>query len=354
MTTESERPAESTRTYREDIEDDQERVVPPERVSWGAIFAGTALALGLAMVLGMLGAAIGLEAFNPAEESDPLSGYGVGTGLWLGLQILVSLFVGGWVAGRLAGKPRGLDGTLNGAVVWALTLILGLLGVAGLTSAVVSGAVSAVETGAQAAGSAVGGVVSQVDPQVERSQAVGVIQRQGERLLSQTQKEELQPEELEQEARALEQLAIETGEDVARSPQQAEQIISQAISRTFSRLDGVVEDADREALVNILVARTEMNRQQAQRTVDQWATTYEDAISGIEEAAGDIGGTAETVAADVSDAAATALWWTLLASLLGLVAACVGGWLGSPKLEAWQQRRRRTYYGGRREPTTPG
>lgn len=338
---------------------DEERIILAARVSWGAIFAGSAMAMAVWFVLSMLGAAIGLSSFDPSQESNPLSGFGVGVGLWLALQIIIALFVGGWVAGRLAGKPRGLDGALNAGVVWALTVLLGVFGFAKFSASVVSGLGTVVSAGASVAVDAVGGVIDEVGqqtPEGARGRVVGNIQQQAQRMLRQTETRELQPEQLRQRAREIEDIARESAEDIAANPQQAQQELSQAINQAFASLDGVVDAVDRDALVNALVARTEMSRPEAQQTVDAWAKTYEEAVSGLQQTGEDIADSAQAVATDATDAIARALWWMLLGIALGLIAALAGGYLGSPSLETWrrhQRRRQRVVYAGRRGPTTP-
>lgn len=91
------------------------------RVSWGAIFAGTIVALAIQLALNVLGLGIGLGIVSPTEGVS--EGIGVGAGIWFLLSTLIALFFGGWVAGRMAGFPRKLTGTLHGLVVWALATL---------------------------------------------------------------------------------------------------------------------------------------------------------------------------------------------------------------------------------------
>ncbi|AWV88037.1 YrzE family protein [Bradymonas sediminis] len=336
-------------------EGEEERVVPPARASWGAIFAGTAMALAVWFMLSMLGAAVGLSSFDPAQDADPFSGFGVGMGLWLAVQIIVALFVGGWVSGRLAGKPRGLDGALNAGVVWALAFLLGIFGVTSFTSSLVSGVTSVVSKGASVAAGAVGGVIDEVGkqtPELQRGQIVSTIQREAQEMLRQTDSQALQPGQVEETAEDLKGIAGDTARDIAASPQDAQQELSQAINQAFGSLDGVVDAADRDAVVNVLAARTNMSRAEASETVDQWAQTYQEALAGLEEAGEEIAATAKSAAGDASDAVATVLWWSLLGIVLGLFAALAGGYIGSPRLEAWREReeiehrRHRVVYAG--------
>jgi hypothetical protein len=155
------------RDYDEEIKDEDERVIPPARVSWGAIFAGTAMALAVGFTLSLLGGAIGLQAMDFGQGADPLSGFGVGAGLWLAFQIVVALFVGGWVAGRLASKPKGIDGILNGTVVWAVAILLGLFGITTLAGNVIGGAATAVSQGVSLEPGAVEGAVEEATAEAE-------------------------------------------------------------------------------------------------------------------------------------------------------------------------------------------
>jgi hypothetical protein len=160
---------EDARDYDEEVQErHDERVIPPPRVSWGAIFAGTAMALAVAFVLSLLGTAIGLQSVDFGQGVDAFAGFGVGAGLWLAAQIIVALFVGGWVAGRLASKPKGLDGVLNGAVVWAVTILLGVFGFTALASNLVGGITTAVSQGVNIQPGATGGAIGQVAQEAQQ------------------------------------------------------------------------------------------------------------------------------------------------------------------------------------------
>src|SRR5512145_2814086 len=66
------------------------------KVSWGGIFAGVLVAVGLLFILGALGVAIGISAADPGQTEA--STLGAGAGIWTALSLLVALFVGGMVA----------------------------------------------------------------------------------------------------------------------------------------------------------------------------------------------------------------------------------------------------------------
>ncbi len=125
------------------------------RVSWGAIFAGTFIALGLMALLGMMGAAIGFRAIDP-QQSDAFNGIGIGAAIWWVITSIVALGIGGYAAGRLSGLPDKSAATAHGASVWGVVTIVTLWFATGTIGTVMNTAVGAVSTTAQAAASVVG------------------------------------------------------------------------------------------------------------------------------------------------------------------------------------------------------
>lgn len=97
------------------------------RLSWGAIFAGLFVAIGLHLVLSLLGVAIGLTAWSPSTSAGADAGdVATGVGIWAAIAALIALFVGGATTGRLAGILNRKDGMLHGVVLWALTTVVTL------------------------------------------------------------------------------------------------------------------------------------------------------------------------------------------------------------------------------------
>ena len=120
------------------------------RVSWGAIFAGAAVALVASVVLNMLGFGIGAVALDPAEAGQAQA-IGIAAGVWTILVSLVALFVGGWIAGRLSGTTRRFEGLLHGVVTWSLVTLAVLWLVTTALGTVVGGAFGAIAEAAPAA-----------------------------------------------------------------------------------------------------------------------------------------------------------------------------------------------------------
>ena len=105
-------------------------------VKWSPIWVGLLVAMGINLVLYILGLAIALSTASP--------GGGVAgeilqtTGIWSAIASLVALFVGGFLAGRLGVQTGLRNGILQGTMVWTLyviiSLLLGAFGLGGLVS----------------------------------------------------------------------------------------------------------------------------------------------------------------------------------------------------------------------------
>ncbi len=111
------------------------------RVHWGAVIAGALFALGVHIVLGLIGAALGLAA-APANSK----GLGVGAAIWALVTPFVATLCGAWLAIRLSGERESASGYVHGILVWCIGLIAGALFLTGTAA-----------TGAMSAGSAASG-----------------------------------------------------------------------------------------------------------------------------------------------------------------------------------------------------
>lgn len=92
------------------------------KVSWGGVFAGVLVAMGVSMLLAALGVAIGVSAVDPGS-TDP-SALGIGAAIWGGVQLLLALFIGGMVATRVGAIIDRTTGFFEGVLVWVVSLIL--------------------------------------------------------------------------------------------------------------------------------------------------------------------------------------------------------------------------------------
>lgn len=99
------------------------------RVSWGAILAGTLLALGVFFLLATLGSAVGLSA------SDRTNATNLSTGviIWAFVTTIAALFVGGLVTSLFTAGENKIEAVLSAIIVWALLgVVLLVLSAAGI------------------------------------------------------------------------------------------------------------------------------------------------------------------------------------------------------------------------------
>jgi hypothetical protein len=92
------------------------------QLRWSAIFAGTAVSIGVWTLLQVWGIGIDLAAIDSSHVND-LRGASIGAGLISLIAPIVAVFVAGVFAGWLANTiERGL-GAAHAFVVWALTVL---------------------------------------------------------------------------------------------------------------------------------------------------------------------------------------------------------------------------------------
>jgi hypothetical protein len=114
-------------------------VRPADRVRWSAIIAGLVTAIAVMVLLSVLGAAIGLTAFDQGESGRA---YGVAAGLWGIISAILAFFAGGYIAARTAGVFGRDNAILNGTMVWATTIPLSLWVLTGGAMRLMGGAAS--------------------------------------------------------------------------------------------------------------------------------------------------------------------------------------------------------------------
>jgi hypothetical protein len=301
---------------------------PPifKRVSWAAIFAGTFVALALSVLLWLLGTAIGLAAFDPRTPPGQAAVWGLG--IWGILVTMISLFCGGIVAAWLAAFPKWMDAMLHGLVVWGLTT----------TAAVLFGAFGATVF---AGGMAAMGPQLATGPQ-QQWFAVGDIWR-----------DENPRERVRDELKGL--LPTEDDWFVFETPEY------RYTERDVDMLVSQLEQGQRQQLLQILIRDGDMDRQQAQRRIEQWENVLHegretradrDRLFATPER--DMRRQRDPQQPTVTDreavnAATAAATWAFFALLLGACAAAVGGAIGRP-----QYMEDRIIQGGHPRYTPPG
>lgn len=101
------------------------RTVLINNISWGAVFAGVAVALVSQLLLNMLGLGIGAATLDPATSGSPsAAAFSIGAAIWWTLSGIVASFLGGHAAGRLSGRPKESTAGWHGLTTWAVTTIV--------------------------------------------------------------------------------------------------------------------------------------------------------------------------------------------------------------------------------------
>ena len=314
-----------------------QNVIPTaiKRVSWGAIFAGVTVALVTQLLLGVLGLAIGASTIDPLRENTPTNGLGIGAGIWFIVTGLLSLFAGGWTAGRLAGIHRPVDSSLHGVLTWGIATLVTFYLLTTAVGAIMGGAARALGQGAtmigQGAASASPALSDAIKGQMQES---GInwdsIKADAKTMLQQTGKPELQPDALANKAKDAGTDAQNTAKGTAENPQAAGDNMTELMNRVFNRTTDVANAADRDALVNVVAARTGKSKDDASKIVANWEQTYDQAKAKYEE----VKTQAAQKAREAGDATARgvthAATWTFLAMLGGLLASALGGYMSVP------------------------
>jgi hypothetical protein len=108
-----------------DYVDDLSANAAVNKISWGAVFAGVALALAVQFLLNLLGVGIGAAVLDPATTDNPDPGtFSIAGGLWFVVSGIVAAFAGGYLASRVSGRPSKTTGSYHGLTSWAVTTLV--------------------------------------------------------------------------------------------------------------------------------------------------------------------------------------------------------------------------------------
>ncbi|WP_109126456.1 hypothetical protein [Dyella sp. C11] len=245
------------------------------RMRWSAVFAGWFVATGIAILLYGAGIALGFSAFDPHNAQAAAKGLGVGTIIWMVLVWAASLFIGGLFSSWFDGRADDTMGSLHGITVWGLAITASALWLA-IT-------------------------IGQMSHEHERQRDGGT------------------PSGMSMEAVHNEPLAV-LRTDVHRT------LTTQRDTRGDSHADKDAEQALIGALLAghvdtaraILIAQTEMSSDAATARVTTWLPV--------------VNAASDTMRADadhIKQYAAAGMWALFLSGLVGLIAAALGGWMGS-------------------------
>lgn len=304
---------------------------PHATMRWGAIVSGWLVATGIASLMYVAGLAIGFSAFDPYNAAATAKGIGMGTVAWIVLTWGVSLLLGGMFASWFDGRNDQTVGALHGITVWGLSMAAsGLLLAVGLTQFVQGGA--AIVKGGATVGAAAAGMAA---PQMAaRGQsgpmddAVTGLQAQLTQRVAQTTARNAPGSSLAVPA---------TTAPAAASPAAVPQASAGDVRRAADQLDRPTMAAVATALMKgntenakaLLAANTSMS----QADIDQ---TLQGLSAQIDKYKADVQAAADAAARYT----ASAMWIIFLSSLIALIAAAVGGWLGAGHIQRVHHLRR--------------
>ncbi|WP_392566648.1 hypothetical protein RHO15_03385 [Utexia brackfieldae] len=325
-----------------------------KRISWGSIIAGLFTVIAVSILLSLLGTSIGLAMIDP-KSSDPTHGVSMAFILWSVLSFMISLFLGGYVAGRLAAST----GAIHGFLVWATTLVvysiftavlgIGIIKMAGsavsmagsTAKELVSGSASAVGQTIAGAGDAFKNTFSKIDIDTDINNID--MKNDVKTALKETGIETLQPDylqkQLDQSAKDL-QSAIKS---IAMDPTDTDEVLANLHKQLKTRLDSITGDIDKQSVVDALQKNSDMNKQEAEKVVDNYLAArdkikqtvqdrLDDAQQALQKAQAkyeQLKEQAKEKAAQIASETAKLTLWTFFAFILGAILSAVAGCIGA-------------------------
>ncbi len=328
------------------------------RVSWGSVFGGVMTVLAISVLLSILNSSIGLFMFDPLSE-HPASGIGTAVGIGSAIILVFGMATGGFVAGKLAG----MDGMMHGFLVWATTLIVAVvLGVflaagAAKMTANALGAISSVTGSAlSGAGNAVGSGISALSEEAEvvfgkvdfnATLKEENIPQNIRAALVKSNVKELQPDYLKKQLEEVKDDLSKSVKTIVASPQEADEAVNGFLERLKQRAENLSQNIDRNDLAKAITNNTNMSKQEADKTVEQYMNLIDNArmevgkqIDNLEvnlqkavQEWKEIKHKALVAADKATDAAARSALISFFALLFGAILCCTAGAYGSRKTQ---------------------
>jgi hypothetical protein len=303
--------------------------LPLKRISWSAVFAGVIAALIIHILLGILGTAIGATTIDPQQEQNPLQHLGTGALIWTGVSMLIAMAVGSYVAGRLAQREGAMHGLLMFGVSTILTLWLAIT----LATGIIGGAFNILGAGVNAVGSGISAAApSLTNMAKEKLQESNInlvdLKIELQSTLRQTGKSELQPENLQKDVNNEANSAQNQAEQTAQNPQNADTDLANWLKGVMNRHSDTLQAADRDALKNIIKARTGKSDQEVEQIVTKTEESYKKAVQQYQQLKQQAEQKAREVAEQAAAATAKASWFTFFMLVIEAVLAALMGRVG--------------------------
>ncbi|HEY0425060.1 MAG TPA: hypothetical protein VGC82_17200 [Rhodopila sp.] len=262
------------------------------RISWAAIFGGVILVLAVQLLLGMLGAGVGLGTVNVNGGSTPdASTFGMGAALWWIISSVIALGFGGYVSAWMAGIEIRWDGVLHGLVTWGIATLLTIYLLTSAVGGVIGGGFSALGSAASAAGNGVKDAAQPV------AQAAGV-----------------SPDMVQQQAQAY--LQPPNPDPATLSPQDAQKQVATNLA-TYAK-GGSDAPAAKERIINIMAAQQHISH-------DDAAKQFQDTQAKLQQTKDQAAQTAKNAADATASAASKTSFAVFVNLLIGAIVAAIGG-----------------------------
>lgn len=264
------------------------------KVSWGGIFAGVAIALSTQFLLNLLGVGIGAAVLDPGTYDNPeASTFSIAGGIWFVVAGIIASYAGGYVASRLSGRPSNSTGGYQGITSWAVTTFIVLYLLTTSVGALVGGAFSGLSSVVSGVGSTAATAVTAAAPAIANStNPMGGIEQQ---------------------------IRSTTGND----PQALQNAAVSAMQAVVMGDGATAADARNRAADAIAKAQG-IPVDQARTQVDQYEKSYRETMAAAKQQAIDA---AQATTAAVSAGAILGF----LALVLGAIAAWFGGVYGTKR-----------------------
>jgi hypothetical protein len=270
---------------------------------WGAIIGGTVAAIGIHILLTMLGTGAGLAVFSPVTDAHPTATFSESTAAIWSICALVSVFFGAVIAGRFSQTVHG--GFVHGILVWSLTLIITAV-------LLMTGATMFVGGGLKVLGEGIGLGTKAVSSGVNDVAQAG-IKRNGNELNS----------FIDEATKSIPTNAA------PKATIRAQREVGLAVMKLFAPENDINSQENKQAVVKALVDYTQMSQTDAQSTVDGWIASYKELKAQLDQAKNAAEEKARKAADEAAHNLAIAGTWTFFGLLLGLIVSAGGGVLGA-------------------------
>jgi hypothetical protein len=280
---------------------------------WGAVLAGTMVAMGIHLLLTALGVGASLAIFRPMTDTVPAH-FSTGMAIAWSFFAIVALSFGGWVAGRYSGCLR--SGLLHGVLVWSLALIVAL-------PWLVLGA-----------GLGLGRAMKHHGDSLRASsQAAVVAGDEAAKAAARRNQVELGSFVTE----AVQSIPTNTAPKAAT---RAEREVGFAVTKLFAPENAAAFPANRLETINTLMVYTEMTAADATITIDAWTTSEKNLQAELDKDSAEMNGLnlanqqaaradADALVIGKLEQISRGARWSFFALLFGLLGASLGGRCGA-------------------------